>query len=316
VTRSRTTHATRSAIAIGVVLGFAIGRERSALADPARDPASAQLLFERGRAALDRGEVDAACEMLDESYRLDPAVGTLFNLAACEERQGKIASAWLHLREGIGQISASDERLKPADARARALEARLPRLVVRLVAGAPAGTRVTRDGVELSSVSLGLALPVNPGAHRVVAVADGRAPSETDVRIAEGETRTVEVGPGAARPGLASSSVPASVDAPSGHGWRTAGFVTGGVGVAALAVGSVAGLMALGSASTVDRECDAAHVCSSAGLAALDDVKTTAPISTVGLVAGAALVATGIVILLVAKPTPGRGPATVGVLTF
>jgi hypothetical protein len=59
-----------------------------------RDPAAAEALFQQGKAALDRGDLDVACGKLRESHRLDPAVGTLFNVADCEERRGKTGTAW------------------------------------------------------------------------------------------------------------------------------------------------------------------------------------------------------------------------------
>ena len=66
---------------------------RSAGAEP-RDPAAAEWLFREGRALMKKGDFAPACAKLAESQRLDPAVGTLMNLAECEERIGRTASAW------------------------------------------------------------------------------------------------------------------------------------------------------------------------------------------------------------------------------
>src|SRR5688572_10857098 len=56
--------------------------------------AAAEALFREGRRLLGAGQVDAACEKLAQSQKLDPSGGTLMNLADCHERQGKTASAW------------------------------------------------------------------------------------------------------------------------------------------------------------------------------------------------------------------------------
>src|SRR5690242_9683425 len=70
-----------------------------ARADPARDREVADALFWEGRAAADAGDFATACEKFAQSLRLDAAAGTLFNLAHCEERVGRFASALGHYRE-------------------------------------------------------------------------------------------------------------------------------------------------------------------------------------------------------------------------
>ena len=54
-------------------------------ATQASDVARADLAFREGRALLTEGNYDAACPKLEESQRLDPALGTLVNLAVCYE---------------------------------------------------------------------------------------------------------------------------------------------------------------------------------------------------------------------------------------
>ena len=173
-----------------------------ALARAEGDGVSAQVFFERGREAAVRGDQAAACQAFEESLRLEVAVGTLFNLARCEEALGRLASAWQHLHEGLDKLDANDARRGPATSQAAALEPRVPRLSVRLASGAP-GARVLRDGVELSSVSLGTPLPVNPGRHVVLVRAPGREDASTEVTLAERETRTLPIAPGPLAPSTA-----------------------------------------------------------------------------------------------------------------
>src|SRR5262245_19473944 len=75
-----------------------------------RDPLAGEALFQEGRRLRKAGELAAACEKLAVSQRLDPAAGTLANLAGCEEELGRIASAWQHWREAADQLPAGDKR--------------------------------------------------------------------------------------------------------------------------------------------------------------------------------------------------------------
>lgn len=86
----------------------------------------AETLFREGRAAADEGNYLVACPKFEESYKLDPAPGTLLNLADCEENRGQLVKAWQHFRQLHDRLPATDERKSVAATRARALEQRLP----------------------------------------------------------------------------------------------------------------------------------------------------------------------------------------------
>jgi hypothetical protein len=75
-------------ILVRVMLGLSfVTRAASA------DSAAAEALFREGRDAAKHGDLETACADFAESQRLDPAPGTLLNLAECEEKLGRVASA-------------------------------------------------------------------------------------------------------------------------------------------------------------------------------------------------------------------------------
>jgi hypothetical protein len=209
------------------------------------DAAAAEALFREGRAASDAGDHDKACKKFAESNRLDPAPGTVFNLADCSEKLGRVATAWTLFREVAQKLPASDERTRIATARAAALEPRLPKLTIRVAPGTPADARVFRDGIELKAGALDTALPIDPGSHVLAIEANGHARAERPISIVEGDMReeTLELGPAAAG---------GDAGATSGSTGRTVGWVLGGVGIVGIGVGVVTGLLVLDKKASVD----------------------------------------------------------------
>ena len=132
-----------------LTIAFLCGVTGVASANPA-----AQKLFEDGRTALAHKEVDKACEAFRASEELEPRVGTLLNLANCEEQRHRVASAWAVFIDAR-DLSAKlhDERGARAETRAKALEPRLP--YVKLVVTRVPGIVVQRDGVDRRGSGVG-----------------------------------------------------------------------------------------------------------------------------------------------------------------
>ena len=281
-----------------------------ALAEP-RDATAASALFQAGRQAMDAKDFASACPKFAESYRLDPAVGTLLNLANCEEKVGRLADASTHFRSVLEQLPPKDDRAPIATTHLAAIAPRLAHLTLVVEPDQPAGIEVTRDDVPLGAAALGVAIDVNAGDHDVVVTAPGRDAARTHLTLKEGERRELALHAGAA----AGSSTSAGSDAPrtgsSAGTRRTLGFVIGGVGIAGLGAGAITGILTLGKASTVKdpAHCTAALRCDPTGVDAARAGQTLAVVSTATLLAGAAAAATGVVLIFTSRT---QAPETAG----
>jgi hypothetical protein len=147
---------------------------------------ASRALFDEARRLMQSGQFKEACPKLEESQRLRSGIGTQFNLAECYEKVGRYASAWsLYLRvaadtKALGQ----PEREQIASARAAALELRVARLSLQ-VSAPVAGLELTLDGSVLGSATWGVATPIDPGDHAIVAQAPGYEPWRGVAQIPE-----------------------------------------------------------------------------------------------------------------------------------
>jgi hypothetical protein len=275
------------------------------LARPAAaDAVTAEALFQQGREAMQNQDYETACARFAESNHLETAAGTLMNLATCEEKLGRVASAWQHWREAIDLLPADDNRISFARQRLTELKPRLPGLTLVAPPNPPPEMVVLRDGIELGSGGLGVELPVDPGSHQIIVKAKGYEDWSIDLSLAERETQTIalEVGPKAPEPPPAPP--PRGAPGPEADDWmkskRTWGFIAGGVGVAGV-VGAVGSYLAMLSAdSKMNNNCNpTTKECNAVGMDARESGKTWMTVNYVawgvavaGLGAGAFLVIT------------------------
>ena len=311
------------------VLGLA-GSMAIAVPAAAQDVAGAEALFNRGLADMKEGRYEAGCKAIAESQRLDPRPGTLFTLAVCESRWGRVATAMTR----FGDYLALYERLSP-DLQARQgerpkvareertkLAAEVPELTLSLPPGAPAGTVVKRDGVVLGAAALGVGLPVDPGQYVVSTTAPGGAAWEQQITIGKGEKKQVTLEVKAASASTTSDpsneqsgAAPTGARLPGGDegggGQRTAAYVVGGIGIAGLVLGGVTGALALKEKGVIDDHCGSAiqsndpTACDQEGLDAADQVGTFGLVSTIGFGVGLAGVGAAVVLLLT-EPTGAK----------
>lgn len=141
------------------------------------DAALAESLFREGKRLSAEHKFAEACPKFAESYKLDPGLGTLLNLATCHESAGKPASAWAEFSEAAARAKreGDSERAQLAGEHMQALEPKLAHLTINVAPGAAVpGLLVKFDSRELSSASFGLPIAIDPGKHQVEASAPGK----------------------------------------------------------------------------------------------------------------------------------------------
>jgi hypothetical protein len=322
---------------IGALVLVAVLGITGRAAAQAADHAVAEALFEKGRAAMDAEDFATACAAFEESNRLQPAPGTMANLANCEDRRGHLASAQEWYLTAASQLPQGDERRTIAEQRAAEIKVRMPMLTIRLAPGTPASARVLRDATELRSVSLGLPLPIDPGDHQIVVTMPGSPEGRYAVHLEEKEVREIVVGPGTNPPKSASpaaaapaagpakppppapTAADAGTESPSNH--QFLGYVLIGAGGLGVGTALVLGAVALGKKSTVSDHCDTStRTCdnqAAADAASAGETLTTA--STVSFIVGAAAAGAGLYFVLSSKNDASVGTTALpggGLLRF
>jgi|GEM_PF-1785619 len=200
----------------------------------------ADALFKEAQ-ALQETDLNAACAKFAESYTLNPhALGTLLNVALCDEKLGRLASAlekFTLARDLAAEMLANGDKEVAAHKNAAAthigaLGPRIPHVTIEFVPPVLPDTTIVIDGKAYAKDKLG-EVPVDPGSHEVVVSARGYLPYETTFAIAEGEHQTVAI-----------PRLEKSVTVRSSR--RTIGIIVGGAGAAVGLTGIIVGLVARG----------------------------------------------------------------------
>ncbi len=271
----------------------------------AQDKAGAEALFDNGIHLYDKGQYAEACRKFAASQKLDAATGTLMNLAQCYEKTGKTASAWATYRdaEALARKEGNPKREAAARNQEVALSKRLATLTI--TAQSQPGLVVRRDDVVVDSAEWQTALPIDPGAHVLHASAPGKKEWTVRFDVADAANAQITV------PALAAVESPpqqprADHSPPAAaklSGTRVVALVAGGAGVIGLGLGTYFGLHAISQANDAKAHCVSPSPCDADGRALHDSAGSSADISTISLIAGGALLGTGVVLWLVGGPS-------------
>ncbi len=318
---------------LGALLGLA-----TALLAPSvsaqSDKAGAEALLNEAMKLMAAHDYARACPQLEESGRLYASLNTEYFLANCYEHAGRMATAWIDYLEVAEKAHAAGEGAKERKARERAsqIEGKVSHLTIR-VAEAVANLTIERDGMEVRRAQWGIPMPVDSGVHVVVASAPGYVPATVRATLEkEGDDASVTVPrleaealpppapavqppkPSEAPP-PAPSPVPMEPTSPPsgtrGGGQRIAGWIVGGVGVAAMGVG---GVLALAAKSSYDAApgCTATACTDLSGSQDRSSAHQQGNVATVVFIVGAAAVVGGGVLWLTAPSSSSTGTAAAG----
>ena len=283
--------------ALGALLTFSVSAQVSGQASAAEDA------YRRGLSAFEAGDYANACPELSESYRLDPLPGALFTVATCELKAGKIATAFRRFEEFITLVDSlapaqqvqQETRRAVAEQERRDLSMDLPYIRIALQGSSANDAQVYLNGTLLPPESIGMEFAVDPGEQVVEQRRGGRTLGAQRVVIAKAERKTVTVvlvqdPPVAPRIEVRPIRSPATAS-------HLLAYSIAGVGFTGVALGSVAGFLALREKGIVSTECNGT-TCSVRGKDAADFGKADGLVSTVGFGVGIASLAISAAMLL------------------
>jgi hypothetical protein len=290
----------------------------------AGDRTVAESLFLEARKLMSDGKIPEACAKFEASQRLDPAGGTLLNLAVCHEREGKVASAWGEFRQSLALAKREqrEDREKLSQEQITALEKRLPYLQIEVLAAVKvAGLAVRVNGTPFVDAVWGTPVPVDPGEITVEVEAPGYKPWSSKVKLAEGKTEIVKIPKleAAPAPPVSAAPPPTTTAPPPGPierrdeatGLRTTtSYVLLGVGALGIGVGGYFGLRALSKKGDSDDNCPQ-NRCTQAGVDLNNDAKSSARIANLGVGLGLVALGAGAFLLLSGPSTPERSGSSV-----
>lgn len=325
------------------LLGFWLLGAREAAAQTDEQRAAARALATDGAKAFNEGRWQEAVDMFTRAESLVHAPPHLLFLARAQERLGRLVRA----REAYLKITketlsaAAPQAFRDAQASAeqelRAIEPRIGSLTIS-VEGAEGATDLTVmvDGQPMPGALIGVPRPLDPGDHKVEAVAAGYRGQPAQLKLLDGERKEVVLKlvrdpnaavasppgetatPATATPAATATPVttepPPSTSSGSGKGMRIGSYVAFGVGAVGLGLGTYFLIDSRSKRSDADaknEQCEAQLRCTANDPLAkdvddLDDqARSALTLSIVGFAVGGVGIATGTALLLASPSDEG-----------
>jgi hypothetical protein len=294
-----------------------------AQASPPSDSANldvARSVAVSGREAFNAGDYETALSMFRKAYELFPAPTVVLYEARTLEKMGLLIEAveafsrTTRTPVPAGAPAQFAEAIAAARSEGETLRARIPALVVEVRGASPEDPQlsVSINGRALGAFQLAQPQSLNPGTYRVAGNVGGERASSTDVTLVPGQTRRVVLNltaqPADPLSAEAAVSAPVGVEPSVRRGPPLLAYVAGGVGVAGIGAGVIAGVLANEKYDEAERGCpDRQCPAGSPGLDAVDAFRTWRMVSSVSYGVGAAGIAAGVVLWLTASDADESG---------
>ncbi|HUJ59975.1 MAG TPA: hypothetical protein VLX92_15830 [Kofleriaceae bacterium] len=257
----------------------------AAWADPAEDRARSDQLFEEGKALEKADNLLGACAKYEQALALNRnAVGTILNVALCDEKAGKVASAYNLFSDARDRAREQnlEHHEKAALEHLDSLRNEVPHLAVAFSEPPSSDTELLVNG-QVVPIAKATDVLVDPGTCTIVVSRPGRVPFETKVAVARAQRLAVAV------PMLAPPVVVK-------NGRRTVGMVLTFSGAGVTITGIVLGLYAKSRYDHYlnDTDCNSmTGVCGSEGYAGTNRALTLGNAGTAVTISGLVVTAIG-----------------------
>jgi hypothetical protein len=192
----------------------------------------ADALFTEGKALMDK-DLPLACAKFEESLKFNSqAIGTLLNVALCDEKLGRYASAVAKFTEARDRANEQgmSVHLKAAEEHITALAGKVPHVTIKFGVPPLPETTIVIDEKLITFDAISNH-PIDPGEHGITVSAPGHLPYKTRFQVSEGEAQDIAI-----------PVLERSVTVKSSR--RTIGKIVTATGVAAFGTGVVLGLVA------------------------------------------------------------------------
>ena len=305
---------------------------RPALAQSDEDRATARTWANQGAQAYDEGRYADCVDLFTRAEALVHAPPHLLYVARANAKLGKLVKAYeAYVRITREELPAGAPRAF-ADARAaaadeqKALDGRIPSLKIVVDGPGSENATVTMDGVAVPKAAIGIARPVDPGAHALEARSDRSGSGVVKITLAEGAAQTiplplhpVAVAAGGTGDGTdhtaGTSQTPEQTAGGDGAGssTRTAAWIALGVGAAGLVAGTVFVFVNRNDRTSANALCSGpGGVCppdKKNDVTSLDSsADTAATVAWIGYGVGVAAAATGAALLIFGGPSKAAVP--------
>jgi hypothetical protein len=262
------------------------------------DIKEADRLFAVGLSLRDTNR-EQSCKYFHDSLERNPnAIGTLMNVALCDELLGKIASAHKRFSEARDRAKEGNlpDYIEEAEAHIKKLKEDLPFVTITFVGARPEGTRVLIGDIVVTSAQLDDKKPVavDPGELVIVVSAPGRLAYETRMMIGKKETKPIEV------PELKKGVTV------KGSSRKSIGIITTVAGGGLVITGQVLALVARSKYNKWKKApyCDAMNICEAEAQSQIEKAITLGNVGTVVSVAGVVAGGIGLYLWLSAPADP------------